>query len=170
MSAPGEVVTDDLPQRLLMEANLLVTVFGRANEASDVSLMREAAAALQARLVIPDATDAQIAEWLERHDLAHAIRGTDARAAYEDAQSGHMAAASVAARPKFMEGDRVRYTNIEGGGAMATVRRAETRWHRDGTPYVFYMLRFDDGTDSRGIPQSAVKAPGAIDDRSSGRS
>jgi hypothetical protein len=37
-----------------------------------------------------DVTDAEISEWLERHDLAHAIRGRDARAAFEDAQSFHM--------------------------------------------------------------------------------
>lgn len=37
-----------------------------------------------------EATDADIAAWLERHDLDHAIRGTDARAAFEDAQTFHM--------------------------------------------------------------------------------
>ena len=37
-----------------------------------------------------DVTDAEIAEWLERHDLTQAIRGRDARAAFEDAQSFHM--------------------------------------------------------------------------------
>lgn len=36
---------------------------------------------------LPDVSDAEIAAWLERHDLSHAIRGTDARAAFEDAQS-----------------------------------------------------------------------------------
>ena len=34
-----------------------------------------------------DATDIEIEAWLERHDLAHAIRGADARAAFEDAQT-----------------------------------------------------------------------------------
>lgn len=41
---------------------------------------------------IPTATDEQISAWLARHDLDHAIRGTDARAAFEDAQSFAMIA------------------------------------------------------------------------------
>lgn len=43
---------------------------------------------------VPEATDADIEAWLERHDLAHAIRGTDARAAFEDAQMFAMLAAA----------------------------------------------------------------------------
>lgn len=38
-------------------------------------------------LVMRDATDVEIAEWTERHDLTHALPGTDARTAFEDAQS-----------------------------------------------------------------------------------
>lgn len=40
-----------------------------------------------------DASDADIEAWAERHDIAHAIRGTDARAAFEDAQTWHLTAA-----------------------------------------------------------------------------
>lgn len=39
------------------------------------------------------ATDQEISEWLERHDLARALPGSDARAAFEDARSAHMLAA-----------------------------------------------------------------------------
>jgi hypothetical protein len=49
------------------------------------------------------ATDEEIAEWLERHDLTGAIRGGDARCAFEDAQTFAMTKAT--ARPAKAEGD-----------------------------------------------------------------
>lgn len=45
------------------------------------------ALANQQGMGVPDVSDAEISAWLDRHDLSHAIRGTDARAAFEDAQS-----------------------------------------------------------------------------------
>jgi hypothetical protein len=61
-------------------------------EAEDISPrerddLREAARRLRPQV---DASDADIDAWAERHDLAHAIRGTDARAAFEDAQTWHL--------------------------------------------------------------------------------
>lgn len=54
-----------------------------------------------------EASDEDIAAWLERHDLDHAIRGTDARAAFEDAQTFHMTkeAPQVEAKRQTGEGD-----------------------------------------------------------------
>jgi hypothetical protein len=49
------------------------------------------------------ATDAEIAEWLERHDLTASIRGGDARCAFEDAQT--FAMTKTTARPAKAEGD-----------------------------------------------------------------
>jgi len=46
-----------------------------------------AALANQQGVEFPDVSDADISAWLDRHDLTHAIRGSDARAAFEDAQS-----------------------------------------------------------------------------------
>lgn len=46
-----------------------------------------AALANQQGVEFPDVSDAEISAWLDRHDLSHAIRGADARAAFEDAQS-----------------------------------------------------------------------------------
>lgn len=45
------------------------------------------AAANQQGVGVPDVSDAEISAWLDRHDLSHALRGADARAAFEDAQS-----------------------------------------------------------------------------------
>lgn len=36
------------------------------------------------------ATDSEVAEWVERHDLGGALNATDARAAFEDAESHHL--------------------------------------------------------------------------------
>lgn len=38
----------------------------------------------------PSLTDAEIAAWVERHDLGHALTGKDARSAFEDAQTAHL--------------------------------------------------------------------------------
>jgi hypothetical protein len=57
--------------------------------AHDMSNLAEAFAAATTAPVVGDdhATDAEIAAWLERHDLTSAIRGGDARCAFEDAQT-----------------------------------------------------------------------------------
>lgn len=73
--------------------------YDRHLAAIEEAIRRLASTSVQAPSAEWEATDADIAAWLHRHDLAGSLPGCDARAAFEDARSAHLSAAPTQEPP-----------------------------------------------------------------------
>lgn len=75
----------------ILQCDTLMTLLnGTASPALLALLERVAAPTTEQAKAVRRATDAEVEEWVARHDIGAHLKGIDARAAFEDAESLHM--------------------------------------------------------------------------------